>query len=182
MDSPRRRAIVLRMLVSGSSWKSPSRGMAGALGAAAARGAAAPAAAAASMSRLIMRPFGPEPCTLRSSAHAPASRARAGRARVGRVRRARRERRVRPAAGEERQRRARRAAARDAAGAAARRRRAVPPAARGAARAPRRAPAHERVDVLVAAAMTPTSVPTGGSPSAIRRLRRTPVARARRAP
>jgi len=63
IDSPRRLAIVFRIWLSGSSWKSPSRGMAGALGAAeaAARGATAPAAAAASMSRLMMRPFGPEP-------------------------------------------------------------------------------------------------------------------------
>src|SRR5436189_5536311 len=52
--------------------------MTGALGVtAAALGAAAPAAAAASMSRLMMRPFGPEPCTLWRSSPRSLARRRA---------------------------------------------------------------------------------------------------------
>ena len=80
-----RRAIVLRICVSGTSWKSPSRGTTGALGAAraAARGAAAPAAAAASTSRLMMRPPGPEPWTAcRSSPRSAARRRASGEDRV----------------------------------------------------------------------------------------------------
>ena len=72
--------------VSGMSWKSPSRGMTGALGAAAAAARGEPAAAAASMSRLMIRPSGPEPCTLREIEPALAERAGARAATSGRRR------------------------------------------------------------------------------------------------
>ena len=87
MDSPSRRAMIFRMVVSGTSVKSVDRsigrsvGRAGPAGGAGkgadANGAAAGSAAAFSMSRLMIRPLGPEPWTLPRSRPLACARRRA---------------------------------------------------------------------------------------------------------
>src|SRR3954465_4931739 len=79
IDSPSRLAMIFRIWVRGTPWESPSKvGREDGTTEGREDAGAGPAAAAASMSRLMMRPPGPDPCTLpRLHPRSPARR-RAG--------------------------------------------------------------------------------------------------------